>query len=42
MVAEGKRQIINDQRQRNPIEGKIGQGKRLYGLDITSEKLAAT
>jgi IS5 family transposase len=42
MVAAEKLQIINDQRQRNPIEGKIGQGKRCNGLGLIREKLAAT
>lgn len=32
LVAAERRQFINDQRQRNAVEGKIGQGKRCYGL----------
>ena len=41
MAAE-KQQFIDDQRQRNAVEGKIGQGKRRYGLGLIREKLAAT
>ena len=41
MAAE-KEQFIDDQRQRNAVEGKIGQGKRRYGLGLIREKLAAT
>jgi len=37
-----KKQFIDDQRQRNAVEGKIGQGKRRYGLGLVQEKLAAT
>ncbi len=33
---------MDDQRQRNAFEGKIGQGKRRYGLDLIREKLAVT
>jgi IS5 family transposase len=42
MVAAEKQQCIDDQRQRNAVEGKIGQGKRRYGLGLIREKLAAT
>ena len=42
IVATEKRQFINDQRQRNAVEGKFGQGKRRYGLGLTREKLAVT
>ena len=31
LVAAEKQQFIDDQRQRNSVEGKIGQGKRRYG-----------
>ena len=41
MAAE-KRQFINDQRQRNAVEGKIGEGKRRYGLGLIREKLSVT
>jgi IS5 family transposase len=41
MAAE-KKQFIDDQRQRNAVEGKIGQGKRRYGLGLNREKLAST
>lgn len=42
LLAEEKKQFLDDQRQRNAVEGKIGQGKRRYGLDLTREKLATT
>jgi transposase len=42
LVAAERRQFINDQRQRNAVEGKIGQGKRRYGLGLIREKLPAT
>ena len=42
MVAAEKQQCIDDQRQRNAVEGKIGQDKRRYGLGLISEKLAST
>jgi hypothetical protein len=42
LVAAEKRQLIDDQRQRNAVEGKIGQGKRRYGLGLIREKLLAT
>jgi hypothetical protein len=41
-VAAEKQQFIDDQRQRNAVEGKIGQGKRRFGLDLIREKLPAT
>jgi len=41
-VAAEKQQCIDDQRQRNAVEGKIGQGKRRYGLGLIREKLATT
>ncbi|MCP9826499.1 IS5 family transposase [Synechococcus sp. EJ6-Ellesmere] len=37
-----KRQFMDDQRQRNAVEGKIGQGKRRFGLGLIREKLAVT
>jgi len=42
LVAAEKQQFIDDQRQRNAVEGKIGQGKRRYGLGLIHEKLART
>jgi len=39
-VAAEKQQFIDYQRQRNAVEGKIGQGKRRYGLGLIREKLA--
>ncbi|QNI66423.1 putative transposase [Synechococcus sp. BMK-MC-1] len=47
MVAAEKRQFIDDQRQRNAVVaegfceavGKIGQGKRRFGLGLVREKL---
>jgi transposase, IS5 family len=42
LVAEEKKQFLDDQRQRNAVEGKIGQGKRRYGLDLIREKLDTT
>ena len=42
LQAEEKKQFADDQRQRNAVEGKIGQGKRRYGLDLIREKLAIT
>lgn len=42
LLAEEKRLFLDDQRQRNAVEGKIGQGKRRYGLNLIREKLATT
>ena len=42
LSAEEKRQFPDDQRQRNAVEGKIGQGKRRFGLGLIREKLAVT
>lgn len=42
MLAEEKKQFVDDQRRRNAVEGKIGQGKRRYGLDLIREKLPTT
>ncbi len=33
---------MNDQRQRNAVEGKIDQGKRCYGLDLIRDQLTVT
>jgi hypothetical protein len=42
LVAAEKHQFVDDQRRRNAVEGKIGQGKRRYGLRLIREKLPAT
>jgi hypothetical protein len=42
LVAAEKQQFIDDQRQRNAVEGKIGQGKRRYGWGLICEKLPVT
>ncbi len=42
LLEEEKRQFLEDQRQRNAVEGKIGQGKRRFGLGLIREKLAVT
>ena len=42
LVAAEKQQFIDDQRQRNAVEGKIGQRKRRFGLGLIREKLAIT
>lgn len=42
LLAEEKCQFRDDQRQRNSIEGKFGQGKRRFGLGLIREKLAIT
>jgi IS5 family transposase len=42
LMAAEKQQFIDDQRQRNAVEGKIGQGKRRFGLSLIREKLPAT
>ena len=42
LLAEEKLQLLDDQRQRNAVEGKIGQGKRRFGLGLIREKLAVT
>ncbi len=34
MVAAKKQQFIGDQKQRNAVESKIGQGERRHGLDL--------
>ena len=42
LLAEEKKLFLDDQQQRNAVEGKIGQGKRRYGLDLIRKKLAMT
>lgn len=42
LLAEEKCQFLDDQRQRNAVEGKIAQGKRRFGLGLNREKLAVT
>ena len=33
-VKAAKQQFADDSRRRNAVEGKIGQGKRRFGLDL--------
>jgi hypothetical protein len=42
LVAEEKMRFIDDQRRRNAVEGKFGQGKRRFGSGLIREKLALT
>jgi hypothetical protein len=42
LAAAEKRQFIDDQRQRNAVEGKIEKGKRRFGLGPIREKLPTT
>jgi IS5 family transposase len=42
LVAKEKRQLHDDQRRRNAVEGRFGQGKRRYGLGLSLEKIALT
>ncbi len=42
LVAAENQHFIDDQRQRNAVEGVIGQGKRRFGLGLIREKLPAT
>lgn len=42
MSREKKRQALNDERVRNSIEGKFGQGKRRFGLSCVMAKLRET
>ena len=42
LIAAEKKQFIDDQKQRNAVEGKIGECKRRYGLGLIREKLIAT
>jgi hypothetical protein len=37
LVSEVKRKFADDQRQRNAVEGKFGQGKRRFGLGLIRE-----
>ena len=37
-----KKQALDDERVRNAIEGKFGQGKRHYGLNCIMAKLSET
>lgn len=41
-MAKDKHQFLDDQRERNTVEGKIGQVKRRFGLGKIREKLPAT
>ena len=38
LEAAEKKQFIDDQRQRNAVEGKFGECKRRYGLGLIREK----
>jgi hypothetical protein len=42
LLAEEKRQLLDDQRQRKDVEGRIVQGKRRMGLGVTREKLSVS
>jgi len=42
LEAAEKKQFIDDQRQRNAVEGKFGECKRRYGLGLIREKPIAT
>ena len=42
LVVEEKRQFLDDQRRRNAVEGKSGEGKRRFRLGLIREKLALT
>jgi hypothetical protein len=42
LVAAERQQFAADQRRRNAVEGKFGQGKRRFGLALIREKLATT
>jgi IS5 family transposase len=41
-LVAAEKQFQDDQRLRNALEGKIGQGMRRFGLGLIREKLAAT
>jgi transposase, IS5 family len=40
LVAAEKKIALDDQRRRNGVEGKIGQGKRRFEVGLVREKLA--
>jgi len=42
MSREEKKQALDDERVRNSIEGKFGQGKRRFGLSCIMAKLQET
>lgn len=42
MSSEEKKQAREDEKIRNRIEGKFGEGKRRYGLDLINTKLKET
>ena len=42
LVAAEKRQFVDDQRRRDAVEGKIGQGMLRYGLGSIRKRLPAT
>ena len=39
LAAEERKITLQDQRRRNAVEGKIGQGKRRFGLGLICTKL---
>ena len=41
LVAAEKQQFSDDQRQKSALAGKIGQGKRTFGLGLLRENLPA-
>ena len=41
LIAAEMKQFIDDQRERNAVERKVGECKRCYGLGIIREKLIA-
>ena len=42
LLAEEKRQFLDDQRWHNPVDGKIGQSEYRCGLGLIRAKLAVT
>ena len=42
LLAEEKRQFLDDRRQRNAVEYKISQGERRFGLALIREMLAVS
>jgi hypothetical protein len=42
LLAKEKKEFLDVQRQCDAVEGKIGQGKRRYGLGLIREKLDTT
>ncbi len=42
LLVAKKQQFIDDQRHRNAVDVRLGQGMRLFGLGLIREKLAIT